>query len=78
LAKSPVILLLQPKIHLFLNCKFTYYQKLDIEQKRKFALRVGGFLTSTHFSGKEGFTVTENVKIYVSACAVQLTFGLEG
>ena len=41
-------------------------------------MRVGGFLTSTHFSGKEGFTVTENVKIYVSACAVQLTFGLEG
>jgi Mlc titration factor MtfA (ptsG expression regulator) len=78
LAKSPVILLLQPKIHLFLNTKFTYYQKLNLEQKRKFALRVGGFMMSAEFSGKEGFKVTEEVKIYVSACAVQLTFGLEG
>ncbi len=78
LAQSPLILIKQPQIHNFLNKEFPYYQKLSIDEKRKFALRVGGFMVNTKFSGKEGFVVTEEVKIYISAAAVQLTFGLDG
>jgi len=78
LAKSPVILLRLPFIHNYLAKKFPYYQQLPTEDKHKFALRVSGFIATTQFNGMEGFSVTEEVKCYVSACAIQLTFGLEG
>ena len=78
LAKSPVILFRLPFIHHYLSKKFPYYQDLPADDKHKFALRVSGFIATTNFNGMEGFTVTEEVKCYISACAVQLTFGLEG
>ncbi|MFC2114589.1 zinc-dependent peptidase [Bacteroidota bacterium] len=54
-----------------------YYRNLKPIAKAKFLDRVNRFLYDKEFEGKEGFEVTLETQVLVSAAAVQLTFGLK-
>lgn len=54
---------------------FVFYQRLDNKQKSYFKHRVASFIKNKKFVGKEGFVITEEVKVIVSATAIMLTFG---
>ncbi|HET6991435.1 MAG TPA: zinc-dependent peptidase, partial [Bacteroidia bacterium] len=54
-----------------------YYQNLSIEGKNKFINRLIRFMVNKEFEGREGLTVTEEMKVEISASAIRLTFGLD-
>ncbi len=68
---------LEEKYHLTLNKNNVYYKSLPEHAKIKFLFRLERLIKDKHFSGREGLEVTEEMKILISAAAVQLTFGLE-
>jgi len=55
---------------------FPYYEKLPAKSKLIFESRVKQFCILKSFKPMEGLTVTDEMKIFISASAVQLTFGL--
>ncbi|NJK87403.1 MAG: zinc-dependent peptidase [Bacteroidales bacterium] len=61
----------------FLEKYFSYYSKLNPEEKRLFIKRVNFFIINKKFSGREGFKITPEVKLLISATAIQVTFGLK-
>jgi|GEM_PF-1095095 len=56
---------------------FPYYRQLSPEGKNKFMERLVTFMINKEFSGENELKVTEEMKVRVSAAAVQLTFGLK-
>lgn len=56
---------------------FTYYQCLSPKGKDNFIKRVIHFMYSKDFQGAHDLLVTEQMKILISASAIQLMFGLE-
>ena len=60
----------------YLVNRFPYYDKLPELLKVKFLIRVKNFLHGKTFEGREGLEVTPEMKSWVAASAVQLTFGL--
>ena len=54
---------------------FYYYNQLSETNKRKFEQRLNRFLHSKKFVGR-GIEVTEEMKVLISASAVQICFGL--
>ena len=71
----PFVKKLTPHQTNILNQQFTFYNRLDDKYKRYFRHRLATFIDSKEFIGKEGFLITEEVKVLVSATAVMLTFG---
>ncbi|MFT6716613.1 MAG: Mlc titration factor MtfA (ptsG expression regulator) [Saprospiraceae bacterium] len=67
---------LSPERTKILNKHFPYYQKLPAKSKRIFESRVNRFCALKSFEPKEGLIITDEMKIFVGASAVQLTFGL--
>ena len=65
------------EINLFLSKYFSYYRTLEVKWKVIFVRRVMEFASSKWFVGQRGFEVNNQVKVIVSASAVQLTLGLE-
>lgn len=63
------------QIHI-LEYNFRYYQKLSPGNKLKFQRRVKFFLLNKKFYPQGGMNITEEMKIMIGACFVQLTFGL--
>jgi len=59
-----------------LRHEFPFYKKLTEKQKTYFSHRVARFIQSHEFIGKEGFQITDQVKVLVAATAVMLTFGM--
>lgn len=57
--------------------RFTFYDRLPEKLKAKFLMRVRRFVAGKTFEGREGLEVTEEMKTWVAASAVQLTFGLD-
>lgn len=55
---------------------FPYYDRLPEPLKVKFLLRVKNFIRNKQFEGREGLEVTDEIKSWVAASAIQLTFGL--
>jgi Mlc titration factor MtfA (ptsG expression regulator) len=55
---------------------FTYYNQLSGENKRKFEQKLCHFIYSKRFIPRNTTEVTLEAKVLISACAVQLTFGL--
>ncbi len=53
-----------------------YYRGLSEEGKKKFVNRLFVFMNNKEFAGMHGLMVTEEMKVLISATAVQLTFGL--
>ncbi|MFL1013040.1 zinc-dependent peptidase [Flavisericum labens] len=66
---------LAPKQIRLLEEHFTFYNRLDKKYKIYFRHRVATFIKEKDFQGKDGFVITEEVRVLVSATAVMLTFG---
>jgi Mlc titration factor MtfA (ptsG expression regulator) len=56
---------------------FSYYLALSSVGKEKFVDRLFTFMLNKEFRGCEGLTLTEEMRVLISASAIQLTFGLE-
>ena len=59
-----------------LEKRFAYYRLLDEERKAEFVQRVETFLREKEFVSRGKLEITEEMKVLIAACAVQLTFGL--
>lgn len=59
-----------------LEREFSFYRNLSHIKKIYFRHRVQSFIENYEFVGREGFMVTEEVKLRVAATAVMLTFGM--
>lgn len=55
---------------------FSYYRHLSPAGKEKFIRRVFNFMVHKEFKGANGLVVTDEMRILISASAIQLTFGL--
>ncbi len=63
--------------HIFLDDKFTYYQQLSPKGKRKFLARTKHVAFKKEFVGRDGLRVTDEMRLLISACWVQVTYGLD-
>lgn len=54
---------------------FHYYNQLTKKQKSKFIFRANDLAHNIRIIGKQNFEITEEVKLFVVAAQVQLTFG---
>jgi len=60
-----------------LERNFYYYKQLNAKDKKKFEKRLKKFIISKNFlSGEEGFKITTEMKVLISATAIQISFGL--
>ena len=57
--------------------QFTYYKNLSVSERIRFTGRVKRFAEKKEFIGRNNLTVTEEMKVLISASAIQLTFGLD-
>ena len=55
----------------------SYYQNLSITGKAKFVDRLVSLMINKEFDGREELKVMEEMKVLISASAIQLTFGLK-
>ncbi len=60
-----------------LKQKSTYFKNLSSGSQEIFVSRVFHFMESKDFIGREGLVVTDEIRVLISASAVQLTFGLK-
>lgn len=60
-----------------LNQHNSYYSNLSEEGKKKFEFRVNEFVRSKSFVGRQELVVTDEMRILISAAAIQLSFGLD-
>lgn len=68
-------LYLSEKHKLYLEKHFDFYQKLPSQSKAIFCKRVAVFMTSKKFIPREMNHVSQEMKVLISASAIQLTFG---
>lgn len=54
---------------------FKFYNRLSDKHKKYFEHRVASFIKDKDFVGRDGFPITEEVRVIISATAVMLTFG---
>ena len=59
-----------------LHSQVPFYRKLSEKKKRYFEHRTAKFIANYSFIGKEGFEITDEVKVLISATSVMLTFGM--
>jgi Mlc titration factor MtfA (ptsG expression regulator) len=60
-----------------LKQKNTYFRNLSAQGQQRFLSRVLTFMEEKNFVGREGMVVTDEIRVLISASAVQLTYGLE-
>lgn len=58
-----------------LKKNFRFYNRLSHKNRGYFEHRVASFIKDKDFIGRDGFIVTDEVKVMISATAVMLTFG---
>lgn len=56
---------------------FIYYKQLSAQGRVRFMNRLVEFMLSKRWEGMEGIMLTEEMKVLISASAMQLTFGME-
>lgn len=59
-----------------LHKEFPFYNRLSDKQKKYFEHRIAVFLDKYPFEGKEGFQITDRVKVLIAATSTMLTFGM--
>lgn len=64
-------------IHSELEANFFYYKNLNTELKQRFIQRTSFYLREKKFVARQGLQMTNKIRILISACAVQITFGLD-
>lgn len=67
---------LSPQHQEFLKQNFVFYNRLSPKQQRFFQHRLITFIAHKSFEGRDDFEITEEVKLYIGATAVMLTFGM--
>ncbi|WP_417855457.1 zinc-dependent peptidase [Xanthomarina gelatinilytica] len=82
ITKRPVFIYFHPflnklsaKQESILKQQFTFYNRLNKRKKAYFKHRVATFIKQKQFVGNEGFLITDEAKVLISATAVMLTFG---
>jgi len=68
---------LSPEFKKILRLHFPYYRKLTRFQQKDFEKRLNYFISGKQFIAKKMTQVTDEMKVLIGACAVQLTFGFE-
>ena len=64
-------------IHQELQVKYRFYRNLTPELKERFVKRTSVFIENKKFVARKDLVMTDTIRIIVSACAVQVTFGLD-
>lgn len=59
----------------FLEKEFEFYRNLSQKNKRRFQHRVAAFILKNKFTGREGFEITDKVRVIIAANACMLSFG---
>lgn len=67
---------MEEQIHHCLDKSFGYYRRLSSEKKAVFVKRTKKFIAVKTFETRNDLVLTDEMKIQISACAIQLTFGL--
>lgn len=60
----------------FLSSEFPFYIRLSNREKVYFEHRVSCFLDKYEFVSREGFVITEEVKVHIAATFTMLSFGM--
>lgn len=60
-----------------LKQKNPYFRNLSQDAQEVFVTRLFQFMEDKKFIGREGLVITDEIKVLISAAAVQLTFGLK-
>jgi MtfA peptidase len=63
--------------HNLLKQKNSYFRNLSPDAQQRFVDRVYTFMEDKYFVGREGLIITDEIRVLISAAAVQLTFGLK-
>ncbi|MBW4359734.1 zinc-dependent peptidase [Flavobacterium taihuense] len=61
---------------LFLNSSFPFYTRLSDKKKIYFEHRIASVLDEYEFVSREGFVITEEIKVQVAATLTMLSFGM--
>lgn len=64
-------------IHNELERSFSYFKNLNAELKQRFVERTSIFIQQKKFVARQHLDMTDTIRIIISACAVQVTFGLD-
>jgi len=72
--QSPI---LADTIHAELENSFLYYKNLNPSLKQRFVQRTSFFIREKKFVPRQGLVMTSKIRILISACAIQVTFGLD-
>jgi len=67
---------LSQKENAFIKARFPFYEKLPEPKKRVFEHRILAFISRIQFEGRDGMEVTREMKLWVAATAIMLTFGM--
>jgi len=62
--------------HRILREKITFYNRLSDKKKKYFEHRLATFMANYQFITKEELVLNEEIKVFISATAVKLTFGM--
>lgn len=62
---------------IFLDKQLVYYQQLSPKGKKRFLRRTTHIAYNKEFIGREGLEVTNDMRLLISACWAQVTFGLD-
>lgn len=65
------------RIDVLLSKELHFFKMLSPEGKAKFIHRLLLFKNNKKFVGKDGFIITEEIKLLISGAAIQVTFGLK-
>lgn len=60
-----------------LKQKNAYFKNLSVDGQQRFVDRLYNFMQDKNFIGREGLVVTDDIRVLISASAIQLTFGLK-
>jgi Mlc titration factor MtfA (ptsG expression regulator) len=63
--------------YILLKQKNSYFKNLSAEAQERFIERMYKFMEDKYFVGREGLVITDEIRVLISASAVQLTFGLK-
>jgi Mlc titration factor MtfA (ptsG expression regulator) len=63
--------------YILLKQKNTYFKNLSTEAQQRFVERLYEFMEDKYFVGHEGLVITDEIRVLISASAIQLTFGLK-
>ncbi len=64
-------------IHNELENSFIYFKNLNAYLKQRFVERTSTFIEQKKFVARQHLDMTDTIRITISACAVQVTFGLD-